>query len=448
MNDLKREARSILLNSLKEVDIQSLLSEKVQLFEDKLMFGDQDIILSDFNDILLIGFGKASLEMGIMLESLLEDKITRGILVTNRHNHKGFRSEVIVAGHPTPNKNSLIAAEKIISALELSTEKTLAIFLISGGGSSLVELPLQGITLEDLQQLNKVLVGSGATIQEINTIRKRLSQIKGGKLRLLAKKMKCLAIYLSDVNEGDLSSLASGPLFIEEGNSDHFNSIIEKFRLLEKVPPSMASILTHEMLVIVDRPEKIEEPKITHLILLENADLLNIAAKIAENRGLKVEICKDLVEGKYQDVADELLKRLLVLQERFPTLTACLLSGGEVECPVQSSGIGGRNQEFVLYFATRFSQLSNHLEVAVLSCGTDGVDGVSCAAGAVSSNIGFYRSHQLGLNASFFIDQNDSHSFLKQSGGLVVVGPTGNNVRDLRILLARPKTITKESQNE
>jgi glycerate 2-kinase len=336
MKDLKGEARSILLNSLKEVDIQSLILEKVQLFEEKLTFGDQEISLADFNETLLIGFGKASLDMGIMLESLLGDKISRGLLVTNRHNHKSFRSEVIVAGHPTPDKNSLIAAEKIISALESSTEKTLTIFLISGGGSSLVELPLRGITLADLQQLNKVLVGSGATIQEINTIRKRLSQIKGGKLAKLAKKMKCLAIYLSDVNEGDLSSLASGPLFIEERNSDHFTSIIEKFRLLEKVPPSLASILTQEMLAKVDRLEKIEEPKITHLLLLENADLLNIAAKIAESRGLKVEICKDLVEGKYQDVADELLKRLLALQERFPNQTVCLLSGGEVECPVQT----------------------------------------------------------------------------------------------------------------
>jgi glycerate 2-kinase len=117
-----------------------------------------------------------------------------------------------------------------------------------------------------------------------------------------------------------------------------------------------------------------------------------------------------------------------------------------VECPVQANGIGGRNQEFVLYSATRFSLIGNHLEVAVLSCGTDGVDGGSSATGAVVSNVDFYKSNRLGIDASSFIDQNDSHSFLKQSGGLLVVGPTGNNVRDVRILLARPKTITKENQ--
>lgn len=445
MKDLKKEAISILLNSVKKIDIQSLIKEKLHICEEKLVYGQEEFILSDFDEVLLIGFGKASLEMGLALESLLEDKLTRGLLVTNRHNHKTFKSEVIVAGHPIPNENSLTAAEKILSALKSSRENTLVIFLISGGGSSLVELPLQGITLEEMQQLNRVLVGSGATIQEINILRKRVSQIKGGKLAWSAAKMRSLAIYLSDVNEGDLRSLASGPLFVDDGSPEQFNSIVDKYRLLEKVPASIALILKDEMSPKTGNPEKKERPNITHLLLLENADLLKIAAQIAEDRGWKVEISKDLVEGKYQNVTDELLKRLRTLQEKFPSEPVCLISGGEVECPVRANGIGGRNQEFVLYSATRLSEFSNNLEIAVLSCGTDGVDGVSCAAGAVISTVDFYKSNWQGLNASSFIDQNDSHSFLKQSGGLLVVGPTGNNVRDLRIVLARPKTITKES---
>jgi glycerate-2-kinase len=446
MKDLKKDATSILLNSLKRIDIESLIKENVQVCDEKLLFGNEEICLTDFEEVLLIGFGKASLEMGWVLESMLEDKITRGILVTNRHNKRDFTSEVIVAGHPTPNENSLTAAEKILAALEASTENTLIIFLISGGGSSLVELPLKGITLEEIQQVNKILVGSGATIQEINILRKRLSQIKGGKLALYAKKMRSLAIYLSDVNEGDLSSLASGPLFRDEASSVQFNSIVKKYGLLEKVPPSIASIIKNEMRVKTDDLHIKATSNIAHLLLLENADLLKIAAKIAEDRGLKVEISRDLVEGKYQSIADELLKRLIILQEKYPHEAVCLISGGEVECPVHSNGVGGRNQEFVLYSATRFSLISNNIEVVVLSCGTDGVDGVSCAAGAVISSGDFYKSNWLGLDASTFIDQNDSHSFLKQSGGLLVVGPTGNNVRDIRILLARPKTITKESQ--
>jgi glycerate 2-kinase len=446
MKDLKKEAISILLNSLKKNDIETLIKEKVQVCDEKFLLGGEEIFLPDFQEVLLIGFGKASLEMGLPLESLLQDKITRGILVTNRHNNRGFQSEVIVAGHPTPNESSLTAAEKILSAIKASTEKTLIIFLISGGGSSLVELPLHGITLKEIQQVNKILVGGGATIQEINILRKRLSQIKGGKLACFAKKMRSVAIYVSDVNEGDLSSLASGPLYTDQGSSGQFKSIVKKYGLLEKVPSSIASILKQEMVAKPDNLKKKGKPNISHLLLLENADLLKIAAKTATKRGWKVEISRDLVEGKYQNVADELLKRLVILQEKYPNKPVCLISGGEVECPVQANGIGGRNQEFVLYSATRFSLIGNHLEVAVLSCGTDGVDGGSSATGAVVSNVDFYKSNRLGIDASSFIDQNDSHSFLKQSGGLLVVGPTGNNVRDVRILLARPKTITKENQ--
>jgi glycerate 2-kinase len=439
MKDLKQEARFILLNSLKKIDVQSLIKEKVQLKDGILQFGDRVIQLADFEEILLIGFGKASIGMGLAIESLLTDKIKRGILVTNCQSHQSLTSEVLLAGHPTPDANSLLAARKILSALEASTEKTLVIFLISGGGSTLVELPLQGITLEELQQLNRVLVGCGATIQEINVVRKRLSQIKGGKLGLKTKNLQSIAIYLSDVNQGDLSSLASGPLFANDASPELFNTIIEKYRLLEKVPPPIASILQAEMASESLNREPQVQPNIEQLLLLENTDLLKIAADIAQSRGFNVEICADLVEGKYQEIALELMRRLSVLQKRFPNQAVCLLSGGEVNCPVQGKGIGGRNQEFVLYSATRFSELSNNTEVLVLSCGTDGIDGVSCAAGAILSNIDFYQGNQLEHKASGFIEQNDSHSFLKQSGGLLVLGPTGNNVRDIRMLLARPK---------
>jgi glycerate 2-kinase len=439
MENLKQEARFILLNSLKNIDVQSLVKQRIQVREGTLQFAGEALRLTDFEEILLIGFGKASMGMGAAIESLLPYKVKRGILVTNRRSPQNLMSEIIVAGHPTPDANSLLAAKKILSALEASTEKTLVIFLISGGGSTLVELPLQGITLEALQQLNRTLVGCGATIQEINVVRKRLSQIKGGKLALHSKNLKCLALYLSDVNQGDLSSLASGPLLAYEASLTQFCNIIEKYDLLQKVPLPIASILQKEMSASSLPPEPQEQSNITHMLLSENADLLKIAANEAEKRGFKVEICLDLVEGDYQEIAIELLRRLMILQQKFPDQAVCLLSGGEVNCPVHADGIGGRNQEFVLYSATRFSEISNNSEVLVLSCGTDGIDGVSCAAGAMMSNIDYFQGNQLAAKASSFIEQNDSHSFLKQSGGLLVLGPTGNNVRDLRMLLARPK---------
>jgi hydroxypyruvate reductase len=435
--NLKQEASSILLNSLRKIDIAALVKQKVQLRQGRLSFGNRFIELADFDEILLIGFGKASFTMGSAVESLFVGYPLRGILVSNRKTQQELKSEVLIAGHPTPNANSLLAARKILAALESASARSLVLFLISGGGSSLVELPLEGISLEEMQQVNRTLVGCGATIQEINLIRKQLSGIKGGKLAQKAKDLNCLALYLSDVNRGDLASLASGPLFVESGSAEWLTEIIEKYDLLRRLPAKIAAFLQPEATSASPTTGSPARENISHLLLLENADLLEIAGTLAEDRGFQVEICDDLVEGNYREIADELLRRLALLQGRFANRKVCLISGGEVSCPVQADGIGGRNQEFVLYSATRFSNLSNNSEVVVLSCGTDGIDGVSCAAGAMISNSDFDSSTE--PEASAFIEQNDSHSFLKQSGGLLVLGPTGNNVRDLRMLLARPK---------
>jgi glycerate-2-kinase len=450
MKDLKKAAISIFLNALKATDIGSLIRQKVQVSGDELYFDDEKISLSQFDEVLLIGFGKASLEMGSEIEAIFQDKIQRGILVSNRQNNRQFKSEVILAGHPTPTQNSLLAGKKIVEALNDCSENTLSIFLISGGGSSLVEWPVENLTLEDIQELNQVLIKSGATIKEINMIRKGFSQLKGGKLRHLVKGAKSLAIYLSDVNQGDLRSLASGPLFAESFHPQIFADIVKKYQLLEALSPNLCAAI-HSM--SAQRPtnpsDDIQLTEIRHLLLLENADLLEIAARLAGAEGFKVEICKNIVEGKYQEVAEKLFERVQNLAESFPDEEICILSGGEVECAVKANGIGGRNQEFVLYFANKLSEWNQDLEIAVLSSGTDGVDGVSCAAGAVLSSADFYKSNKIFLNASSYIHQNDSHSFFKQSGGLLVLGPTGNNVRDLRIVLARKKNLTiKESEND
>lgn len=440
MKDIKDQARLLLLNTLNLVDIKSLIRQRVQLVENTLFFNGETVDLASHNEILLIGFGKASLEMGEAFEALLGESLTRGILVSNRRKPISFRSEIIVSGHPTPNANSIMAAEKIISAIENSTERCLLIFLVSGGGSSMVELPIGSITLEELQQLNKALVECGATIQEINTVRKRLSQIKGGKLGRLTGKRKCLAIYLSDVNEGDLGSLASGPLIEQEVEPSLFQSILDRYRLLEKLPANLANTIQGEQKKLNNRQQSDPLQTISHLLLLDNRGLLEIAAQQAMRSGFRVEVCPDLVEGNYRLVAERLLERLRRLQKRFPQDPVCLLSGGEVECPVKSIGLGGRNQEFVIYSATRLTESDRDFEIAILSCGSDGIDGSSCAAGAIVSSDDVTICSGIGLDATSFINQNDSHSFLKQSGGLFILGPTGNNVRDLRILLSRPKT--------
>ncbi|MBI3651336.1 MAG: DUF4147 domain-containing protein [Acidobacteria bacterium] len=442
MKDLKEQAKSFFLNALELADLHSLLQQKVQVVDQQLFFDQEVIELNHYDEVLLIGFGKASLTMGATIEAILKDKIKRGILVTNHRTPRPFISEVIVAGHPTPNERSLFAAQEIISALQSATAKTLILFLISGGGSALVELPVVGVTLNDLQIVNKTLVESGATIQEINIIRKKLSQIKGGRLGKLVENFQTLAIYLSDVNEGDLGALASGPLIEEEENSSRLQTIIERYDLSKKLPAAITKYLQREQLPRKEKKRKAKKSKskVFHLLLLQNRDLLEIAARLASQQGFKVEICSEIVEGNYRVVADALCKKLQEVAKARGADPVCLVSGGEVECPVKAQGIGGRNQEFVLYSAARFAEFDSDFDIAILSGGTDGIDGSSCAAGAVIGSGDSLKSFECGFDATTYIHQNDSHSFLKQTGGLIMTGPTGNNVRDLRILLARPKT--------
>ncbi|HXG68868.1 MAG TPA: DUF4147 domain-containing protein [Blastocatellia bacterium] len=432
-----RQATGIFLEVIRSVDIEEVIEQRVKIKNDLLQIDGETLELSHYKEIVLIGLGKASLRMGATVERLLGERITRGILVTNRAEEVRVKSEIIVARHPVPDGNSLIAGKKIIELVKSCDADTLILFLLSGGGSALVELPIADeVTLEDLQELNRVLVNCGATIREINTIRKHLSRIKGGRLGHLARRSKCVALYLSDVNPGDMLSIASNPLMPDTATLADFYAVIEKYHLMELLPASIRNLIHQGKVGRLPEDWNGEGPQALHVLLLDNADLVNRAARIAECRGFRVAINLNQIEGRYQQVADELIQSLLELKSRFPDEKVCVVSGGEVSCPVQGSGTGGRNQEFVLYCAKRLAEQNHALQAAVLACGSDGIDGNSDAAGAAAGAATVHIAQSKGFIAADYLKNNDSHAFFKQSGGLVVTGPTGNNVRDLRILLA------------
>ena len=438
MTELTEDAKRIFLRTLRAIEPDSVIKQKLRVDDDTLEFGDEQIPLEGVREVVLIGMGKASLKMGAAVETLLGDRIKRGILVTDRRSYISVRSEVIVAGHPLPDANSLIAGEKIRGVVRSCGHDALIIFLISGGGSSLVELPLtEAITLEDLRVTNQVLIGCGATIRETNIVRKSLSLIKGGRLGRLARKSKCVGLYQSDVNPGDLRSIASNPLLPEEFESEALFDVVNRFDLMEKLPGSVVSAIRDKHLSpFVDSWNSAESEPLT-MLLLDNSNAIQAAAEIARQHGFHVEVCSDLIEGDYRAVADRLVDRLLSLRSSFPNEPVCVISGGEVTCSVRRVGIGGRNQEFVLYSAARLASLGIRGDAVVLSCGTDGIDGNSKAAGAVADAELVSNAARHGADATIFISNNDSHSFFKKSGGLVVTGPSGNNVRDLRFLMAQ-----------
>jgi hydroxypyruvate reductase len=309
--------------------------------------------------------------------------------------------------------------------------------LISGGGSSLVELPISSeISLDDLRATNQLLISCGASIQEINVIRKCLSKFKGGRLGYLARKSGRVGLYVSDVNPGDIRSIASNPLLSETGSAGTFFAVMDKYKLLERLPALVVRTIKQVNMSRFDAGERAADENLSTMLLMDNGDALNAAADVAGKLGFHLEVDSDLIEGDYVSVADESIRRLVNLRSRVGG-PVCMISGGEVSCPVRAKGVGGRNQEFVLYSAIRLAHFGIGNGAAVLSCGTDGIDGNSPAAGAVADGNLTERAAQLGEDPSSYIRANDSYTFFKRMGGLVVTGPTGNNVRDVRVWMAQ-----------
>lgn len=438
MSDLTNILKQLFLETLREIEPASVITRSVSVDHDRLIVGDKQISLEGHSDVVVIGLGKASLKMGASIERILGERLRRGILVTDRGAPIEVRSEVIVAGHPLPDANSLIAGQRIADLIESCADDALMIFLISGGGSSLVELPIdRGISLEDFRLTNKVLTTCGASIHEINVVRKHLSRIKAGGLGYLARAATCVALYISDVNPGDIRAIASNPLLPEILAEEELGEIIDRFDLLSRLPASVSRAIGDRESTAIRPKWNWENNQPVINLLLDNSDVIRVASRIAKLRGLRVEVDDGPAEEDYRQVAQRSVERLLKLKDMFPGERVCVITGGEVLCPVHGAGVGGRNQEFVLYSAALLAGKRLRENAAVLSAGTDGIDGNSKAAGAVADAESIAIAAGAGSDAAGFIQTNNSHSFFKQTGGLIVTGPSGNNVRDLRILIAQ-----------
>lgn len=435
MNDFREEAISIFLKTAERLEPAAAIRKRISIEADSLFIDEKPVCLTDFREIKLIGIGKASITMGRVIEEMLGSRLASGILVTNSSPRCKVNSEVIVSGHPLPNHNSLIAGKRIIETLQDVNSESLIIFLISGGGSALVESPLfDEITLEDFKNLNRILVTCGASIQEINVIRKHLSGIKGGRLGFICKNSMSISLCISDVNSGDIRSIASNPLLPDDATLEDFSRIIAKYNLSEKLPSVISSLIGRGEIAALPNWDESENVQHFNLVLLENSDAINVAANMAQELGYEVRINSNYVEGDYREIADKLTLELAELRNSCKK-KACVISGGEAACAVSGKGVGGRNQEFALYTALQMAA-SGLKDAVVLACGTDGIDGNSIATGAVLSTNEIISAQQRNLDLNGYFQTSDSHSFFLEHGGLVVTGPTGNNIRDLRVFIA------------
>jgi|SRR5216683_3077969 len=426
---MKQIARHIFDHALRESTIQQAFARHLHCERSVLRICDDLYDLNAYGRVFVIAIGKAAHTMLIALHKIAGTRF-EGIVASSvepEFQIRGFR--YFHGGHPVPNAESIRAADAMLKSLNAQTESSLVIYLISGGGSAAAEKPIDNeISLDDLIATYRVLVHSGAPIAEINAIRKHLSSIKGGRLAQAAYPATQVSILVSDVPDNTPDSLASGPTLPDSTTAEDCYTLAAKYKM--QFPPSVQELFERRAL---DETPKSDDPAFVRArwwIVLSNAALLKAAAEEAWRQGFIVEIDNDCDDWDYAKAADYLLRRLRELRQKHER--ACLLSGGEVTVHVENGGAGGRNQQFALYCAERIAGDN----VCILSAGSDGIDGNSPAAGAIVDGTTLERAKARRLDASKHLAGFNAYPFFEALGDAIVIGPTGNNLRDLRILLA------------
>jgi len=437
MPHLKKLARQIFHETLAAIDIPATMQRKMWRKGTVLTCGDTRIDLRDFEKLRVVAIGKAAHAMVEGLAQVLTPFVRMEGVVSAptaaRRRLAGMR--YFVGGHPVPNAESWKAAEAILALLKKCDEKTLVFFVLSGGASALVELPLDPAqTLEDVQKLHRALVTCGAPIEAINTIRKHFSAVKGGRLAAVAHNATKLTLAVSDVPAGFETALASGPTLPDPTTVADAKRIVAEYSLYDRFPPALQDWLDTRTMPETPKADAAPFRNAHFFLLLGMDDLFHPAHHAAEAKGF-ITCCDNSTDDwPVEKAAEYLLEQLEGLRKTHAGQRVALIADGEVSSPVTGSGIGGRNAAFVLASVEKIAER----KIAVLSAGTDGIDGNSPAAGAVADGESLMRARSMGLEPAEAFRRSDAFSFFSKLGDTVVTGPTGNNLRDLRILLAEP----------
>jgi len=392
-----------------------------------------------FSRTVMLAVGKAAPSMAMALLESTGGIIDRGLVITSRGNLKGhdFSSspgiEVMESSHPLPDKTSLKASEKALELLQESrAEDTLVVCLLSGGASSLMCSPAGSVLFDDKLSVLKALLNSGASITEMNTVRKHLSAVKGGRLAEAAYPSMVISLIVSDVQGDDVSIIASGPTAPDPSTASNALAVLDKYSI--SPPATVLQQLLSEQREIVSSTPVANDPafeRAENIVILNNRVALEGALRQAQAFSLNAEIHDDAVAG---DVGKAAILLAAKSAERLKSgnLPVCLISGGETTVKVKGTGTGGRNMELALRFAMELEDLSG---ITMLSAGTDGIDGRTEAAGAIVDTRTVKDARAADIDARRFIDNNDSLNFFRRAGGLLITGPTGTNVMDVQFVI-------------
>ncbi|MBV8254027.1 MAG: glycerate kinase [Chitinophaga sp.] len=389
-------------------------------------------------DVIVIGAGKAAAAMAQELESVLLPHVPiKGTVVTKYDHALPLQQlQVLEAGHPVPDENSVSATQAILRAVTNLHSEDLVILLLSGGASSLLADVPAGCTLEEVQDLFQQLLHSGADIAEMNTVRKHLSAVKGGQLAQHIYPATLCSIILSDVPGDQLEVIGSGPGVPDPTTFEDTMAILSKYRLTTTIPSAILSHIHKGLSGAIPETAKAGDPafeKVHNFLTGTNAIALEAAAVKAKELGYHVTLTTECTTGEARTIGTQLAQKALHYDKKLP---ACLLQGGETTVTIKGNGKGGRNQELVLAAVLELEKATaKATHITLLSAGTDGTDGPTDAAGAIADAFTLQRSKALQLNTAAYLDNNDAYHFFRQTDRLLITGPTHTNVMDIQIVL-------------
>jgi len=439
----RKELHSIFLAGVEAVNPYGLVLQAVYLNGKNLNIGDVAYNLNHFKSIIVVGAGKATAPMAQAMESILGDVIDDGkIIVKYGHTARLKRTKVVEASHPVPDEAGVKGTEDIIKMLKNADKETLVIYLISGGASALLVSPADSITLGDKKVVTELLLKAGASIDELNTVRKHLSKVKGGRLAQIASPAAVITLILSDVIGDRLDVIASGPTAPDPTTFQDAMNVIEKHSLKNRLPARVLKLLKQGINgKIKDTPKGGESffKKTRTVIIGSLKHAIASAREKVISIGFKAEVITSELQGEARDVARYLAARAIEVQNsvREGERPRCLISGGETTVTVKGNGLGGRNQELALAFAMEIEGIKG---LTMLSAGTDGTDGPTDAAGAFVDGNTIVSARELGIVPEIYLENNNSYNFFKRLDFIskrrhhLITGPTGTNVMDMQII--------------
>jgi glycerate 2-kinase len=435
-----RQAIEIYQAALLAVDPYRLVHTRIQRRVEQLLVPDDLILdLKLFEHVFIIGAGKGCAPMTRALEEILGDFLSGGQIIV-KYGHTDRLEKIVQhqAGHPLPDANSLKATRQLLDYTTRFSPRDLVFVLIGGGGSALLESLPDGISLDDLIELNRILLQCAAAILEINCIRKHVSMVKGGQLARYISPARCIALILSDVVGDDLSVIASGPTVPDPSSYTAALHILQKHNILNEIPVSIRSHLERGVAAqIAETPkpgDKIFQS--VHNILIGNNKLaLTAAAQKARELGFNTSILSAEIQEPVEAAAERIARMITEMHVKVSPVPgpACVLLGGETLVSIKGKGQGGRNQHLALLVADLLQE--NKKPYLFLSCGTDGTDGPTDAAGALVTSQTLIQAGKLGLNAQKFLENFDAYNFFKPLELLIRTGPTRTNVMDVMIVM-------------